>query len=56
MPEPLLQTTALTKSFPLRSGLWGQHRQRLTAVDRVSLAIDACSSPKTRWSTGRARA
>ena len=39
MPEPLLQTTDLVKSFPLRRGLFGQHRLTLVAVDRVSVSL-----------------
>ena len=39
MAEPLLQTVALTKSFRLRRGFFGQHHHRLLAVDRVSLSI-----------------
>jgi oligopeptide transport system ATP-binding protein len=40
MPEALLQTVDLVKSFPVRSGLFGQHRLRLMAVDHVDLVID----------------
>jgi oligopeptide/dipeptide ABC transporter ATP-binding protein len=39
MPEPLLQTVDLVKSFPLRRGLFGQQKLRLLAVDRVSLTL-----------------
>lgn len=39
MPEPLLQTINLTKSFPVRRGFFGQKRLRLVAVDRVNLSI-----------------
>ena len=39
MTEPLLQTIDLVKSFSVRRGLFGQHRFRLLAVDRVSLSI-----------------
>ncbi|MGH2559610.1 MAG: ABC transporter ATP-binding protein [Thermomicrobiales bacterium] len=39
MTEPLLQTIELVKSFSVRRGLFGQHRFRLVALDRVSLAI-----------------
>lgn len=41
MPEPLLETVDLVKSFPVRRGFFGQRRLRLTAVDRVSLTIMA---------------
>src|ERR1700682_5966805 len=39
MPETLLQTVDLVKSFPVRSGLFAQHHLRLVAVDRASLTI-----------------
>jgi oligopeptide/dipeptide ABC transporter ATP-binding protein len=39
MPEPLLQTVDLVKSFPVRSGFFGQRHLRLVAVDQVSLTI-----------------
>src|SRR5258708_38150575 len=39
MPEILLQTVDLSKSFPVRSGMFGQLQVRLMAVDEVSLDI-----------------
>ncbi len=39
MPEPLLQTVDLVKSFPVRRGFFGQRHLRLIAVDQVSLTI-----------------
>jgi len=39
MSDILLQTVDLVKSFPVRSGTFGQHRLRLFAVDHVSLTI-----------------
>jgi oligopeptide transport system ATP-binding protein len=39
MPEVLLQTVDLVKSFPVRRGFFGQRRLRLVAVDRVNLTI-----------------
>ncbi len=40
MPETLLQTVALSKSFPVRRGFFGTQHLRLRAVDRVSIQID----------------
>src|SRR5215212_1124493 len=40
MPEVLLETVDLVKSFPIRSGLFGQQKLRLQAVDNVNLAIN----------------
>ncbi len=40
MPETLLETIELSKSFPVRKGFFGQQHLRLRAVDRVTLAID----------------
>ncbi len=40
MPEPILQTRDLTKSFAVRRGFFAQRRLRLVAVDRVSLHIN----------------
>lgn len=40
MPEALLQTINLTKSFPVRRGFFGQQHLRLQAVDRVNVAIN----------------
>ncbi len=40
MTEPILRTEALTKSFAVRKGTFGQHRFRLTAVEDVNLSID----------------
>jgi oligopeptide transport system ATP-binding protein len=40
MPETLLQTIDLSKSFPVRKGFFGQKHLRLKAVDRVSLSIN----------------
>src|SRR5215468_9169866 len=39
MPDTLLETVDLVKSFPVRSGMFGQHQVRLMAVDEVSLVI-----------------
>jgi oligopeptide transport system ATP-binding protein len=39
MPEPLLHTVDLVKSFPIRTGFFGQRKLRLLAVDRVSLTL-----------------
>ncbi len=39
MPETLLQTVDLVKSFPIRRGFFSQHHFRLVAVDRVNLTI-----------------
>jgi oligopeptide transport system ATP-binding protein len=39
MAEILLETVDLVKSFPIRSGFFGQHVLRLMAVDHVSLVI-----------------
>jgi oligopeptide transport system ATP-binding protein len=39
MAEAVLEAIDLVKSFPIRRGFFGQQRLRLTAVDRVSLAI-----------------
>lgn len=41
MAEPLLKTIDLTKSFAVRRGFFAQRKSRLTAVDRVSLTIEA---------------
>jgi len=40
MAEILLKTVDLVKSFPVRSGTFGQHRLRLFAVDHVNLTIN----------------
>ena len=40
MPEGLLETIELSKSFPVRKGFFGQHHLRLRAVDRVTLSIN----------------
>ena len=40
MPQALLETVDLVKSFPVRSGLFGQRNLRLVAVDSVSLKIN----------------
>jgi oligopeptide transport system ATP-binding protein len=40
MPEPMLQTFDLVKSFAVRRGFFAQRRLRLMAVDRVSLRIN----------------
>ena len=40
MPEVLLETVDLVKSFPIRHGFFGQHKLRLFAVDHVSLTIN----------------
>lgn len=39
MPEPLLRTIDLSKSFPVRRGFFGNQHLRLRAVDRVNLTI-----------------
>ncbi len=39
MADTLLQTVDLVKSFPVRSGFFGQHQHRLVAVDHVNLTI-----------------
>jgi oligopeptide transport system ATP-binding protein len=39
MPETLLQTIDLVKSFPVRRGFFGQKHLRLVAVDNVNLSI-----------------
>jgi oligopeptide/dipeptide ABC transporter ATP-binding protein len=39
MPDTLLETVDLVKSFPVRSGMFGQHFLRLFAVDHVSLTV-----------------
>jgi len=39
MPDILLETVDLVKSFPIRSGLFGEHQLRLQAVDKVNLVI-----------------
>lgn len=39
MPDILLQTVNLVKSFPIRAGFFGQHRLRLVAVDDVNITI-----------------
>jgi oligopeptide/dipeptide ABC transporter ATP-binding protein len=41
MPEILLRTVDLCKSFPVRRGFFGQHHLRLRAVDRVNISITA---------------
>jgi len=41
MPEPMLETIDLVKSFAVRRGFFAARKARLTAVDRVSLTIDA---------------
>lgn len=41
MAEAMLQTFDLTKSFAVRRGFFASRTQRLTAVDRVSLSIEA---------------
>jgi oligopeptide/dipeptide ABC transporter ATP-binding protein len=40
MPDVLLETVDLVKSFPIRSGFFGQHKMRLQAVDQVNLVIN----------------
>ena len=40
MPEPMLETTDLVKSFAVRRGFFAQQRLRLMAVDRVSMKIN----------------
>ena len=39
MTDILLKTVDLVKSFPVRSGMFGQHKMRLMAVDHVNLSI-----------------
>jgi len=41
MPEPILETIDLVKSFAVRRGFFAARKARLTAVDRISLTIDA---------------
>ncbi|MCD6284696.1 MAG: ATP-binding cassette domain-containing protein, partial [Anaerolineae bacterium] len=41
MPEPMLETIDLVKSFAVRRGFFAARKARLTAVDRISLTIDA---------------
>jgi oligopeptide/dipeptide ABC transporter ATP-binding protein len=40
MPDVLLKTVDLVKSFPVHSGVFGQHHLRLVAVDHVNLTIN----------------
>jgi oligopeptide/dipeptide ABC transporter ATP-binding protein len=40
MPETLLKTINLTKSFPIRRGFFGQKHLRLVAVDNVNIAVN----------------
>jgi oligopeptide transport system ATP-binding protein len=40
MPEPMLETIDLVKTFAVRRGFFAQRKTRLVAVDRVSLSID----------------
>jgi oligopeptide/dipeptide ABC transporter ATP-binding protein len=40
MPEVLLRTVNLTKSFPVRRGFFSQHHYRLMAVDNVNIEIN----------------
>ena len=40
MPEVLLKTVNLTKSFPIHRGFFIQHHFRLTAVDSVNIEIN----------------
>src|SRR5438093_1234953 len=39
MSDILLETVDLVKTFPIRSGLFGQHKLRLVAVDNVNVVI-----------------
>jgi oligopeptide transport system ATP-binding protein len=39
MADILLKTVDLVKSFPVRSGMFGQHKMRLMAVDHVNISI-----------------
>ncbi|MBN1247439.1 MAG: ATP-binding cassette domain-containing protein [Anaerolineae bacterium] len=41
MAEPMLQTIDVTKSFAVRRGFFASRKMRLTALDRVSLSIQA---------------
>jgi len=41
MAEAMLQTISLTKSFAVRRGFFASRKMRLTALDRVSLNIEA---------------
>jgi oligopeptide transport system ATP-binding protein len=41
MPEPMLETIDLVKTFAVRRGFFAHRKTRLVAVDRVSLSIDA---------------
>jgi oligopeptide transport system ATP-binding protein len=40
MPETLIQTVDLSKSFPVRRGFFGQNHFRLKAVDRVNVSVN----------------
>lgn len=40
MPETLIKTVDLCKSFPVRRGFFGQQHFRLKAVDRVNLTVN----------------
>jgi oligopeptide transport system ATP-binding protein len=40
MPDILLKTVKLSKSFPVRRGFFGQKHSRLVAVNEVSLAVN----------------
>jgi oligopeptide transport system ATP-binding protein len=40
MPEPMLETIDLVKSFSVRRGFFASRNARLMAVDRVSMSID----------------
>ena len=39
MPDELLRTEALTKSFPVRTGFFGEKMLRLVAVDQVNVTV-----------------
>jgi len=41
MSQPMVETFDLVKSFAVRRGFFAQRKARLTAVDRVSLSINA---------------
>lgn len=41
MPEPMVETVDLVKSFAVRRGFFAQRKTRLHAVDRISLSINA---------------
>jgi len=59
MPEHLLQTIDLVKSFPVRRGFFGQKHLRLVAVDNVNLILRKGETlglvGESGWVAGRKR-